>query len=75
MGYESLKQELLEWLIKLDNDETINYLKIVKDPNSKKYDWWDDLTSEQKNGIERGLRDINQNRTISHDQVKKRYGI
>jgi len=75
MGHESVKLELIEWLMKLEDDETINYLKIVKDSSDSDHDWWDDLTNEQKQGIERGLRDIDNGRTIPHDQVKKRYGL
>lgn len=75
MEHESVKLELIEWLMKLEDDETINYLKIVKDSSDSDHDWWDDLTNEQKQGIERGLRDIDNGRTIPHDQVKKRYGL
>lgn len=31
MGQEAIKLELIEWLTKLDDNETIAYLKIVKD--------------------------------------------
>ena len=75
MGHESVKLELIEWLMKLEDDATINYLKVVKDSSTSDHDWWDDLTNEQKQGIERGLRDIDNGRTISHDQVKKRHGL
>ncbi|GAH72074.1 unnamed protein product [marine sediment metagenome] len=75
MGHESVKLELIEWLMKLEDDETINYLKVVKDSSASDHDWWDDLTNEQKQGIERGLRDIDNGRTVPHDQVKKRYGL
>ena len=74
MGYESLKLELIEWLMKLGDDETINYLKIVKESSSSN-DWWDDLTEDQKAGIERGLRDVDSGNVIPHDQVKKQYGL
>ena len=30
MGYDALKLELIEWLMKLEDDVTIQYLKIVK---------------------------------------------
>ena len=47
MGHESIKLELIEWLSKLEDDETINYLKIVKESRSSD-DWWNDLTENQK---------------------------
>ncbi|MDZ7741014.1 MAG: hypothetical protein U5Q03_04510 [Bacteroidota bacterium] len=75
MGHEAIKLELIEWLTKLDDNETIEYLKIVKDSKSNDNDWWDDLSDIQKQGIERGLNDIKNGRTISHDEVKSRYGL
>lgn len=75
MGQEALKLELIEWLAKLADNETIEYLKIVKDSKSKSNDWWDDLTETQKLGIDRGLKDIEQGRTFSHAEIKSRYGL
>ena len=75
MGHEALKLELIEWLTHLDDDDTITYLKIVKDSSETGNDWWQELSSEQKRGIERGLRDIDEGRVTPHDQVKKEYGL
>jgi len=75
MGYEALKLELIEWLTKLEDSETIEYLKNVKDLKSSDHDWWEDLTQEQKKGIEKGLQDIDQGRTVPHEEVKKKYGL
>lgn len=75
MGHEAIKLELIEWLTKLDDDETIQYLKIVKDSKDKHSDWWNDLTEEQKSGIQRGLNDIDQGKVIPHDEVKRKYGL
>ncbi len=75
MGHEALKLELIEWLTHLDDDDTISYLKIVKDSSETGSDWWQELTIEQKQGIERGLRDIDAGRVTPHDQVKKKNGL
>jgi hypothetical protein len=75
MGHEALKLELIEWLTHLNDDDTITYLKIVKDSSEKGSDWWQDLTNEQKTGIERGLKDIDAGRVTPHDQVKDKYGL
>jgi len=74
MGLEAIKLELIEWLTKLEDADTIEYLKVVKDSKSET-DWWEDLTPEQKNGIERGLKDIDEGRVTSHEEVKKRFGL
>jgi hypothetical protein len=75
MGQETIKLELIEWLTKLKDLDTLNYLKIVKDSRSRKQDWWNDLTEQQKLGIQRGLKDIDEGRIVSHSDVKKKYGL
>ena len=75
MGHDAIKLELIEWLTKLEDDETINYLKIVKDSNVSHEDWWYELTEEQKAGIERGLKDIDAGRVTPHNTVKLKYGL
>jgi len=75
MGLEAIKLELIEWLTKLDDKETINYLKVVKDSSSEKKDWWHSLSEDQKYGIRKGLKDIEEGRVIDHDDVKKKYGL
>ena len=75
MGHDGLKLELIEWLTRLDDDETIQYLKIVKDSNSSNHSWWDDLSVSEKKGIERGLKDIDNKRVTPHDEVRTKYGL
>ncbi len=75
MGHDAIKLELIEWLTKLEDDETIEYLKIVKDSKQASNDWWDLLSDDQKQGIQRGLNDIDQGKVIPHNEVKKKYGL
>lgn len=75
MGHEAIKLELIEWLTKLDDDETIDYLKLVKDSNASHNDWWQDLSDEHKAGIERGLRDVDAEKVTPHSTVKLKYGL
>jgi hypothetical protein len=75
MGIKAIKLELIEWLSNLQDSETIEYLKFVKDSDSKENDWWHDLSDEVKAGIERGLADADAGRVVSHEEVKKKYGF
>ena len=74
MGLEAIKLELIEWLTKPKNEDTIQYLKVVKDANTDT-DWRHDLSPEQKAGIERGLKDIDEGKVTLHEEVKKRFGL
>ena len=75
MERDAIKLELIEWLSKLDDEETIQYLKILKDSQAKGQDWWNDLTENQKKHIEKGLSDIDAGRVRSHEDVKKKYEL
>ena len=75
MGYEGLKLELIGWLTKLEDDETIQYLKVVKDSKPDDHNWWGDLDASQKKGIEKGLKDIDKGSVIPHDEVRKKVGL
>lgn len=75
MGAEALKLELLDWLLHVDNNDMLYYLKEIKDQSTSQTDWWDELTDEQKAGIERGIKDIESGRVVSHEDIKKKYGL
>ena len=38
-----------------------------------KIDWWDEISSEEKNAIDNGLADIKAGRVKPHEDVKKIY--
>lgn len=73
MSIEALKLELIEWLSKLDDAAVINQLRVVKESSNS--DWWNVLSEEQKEGVMRGIRDIDEGRFTTHDEVKKKYGL
>jgi hypothetical protein len=75
MREEALKLELIEWLAKLNDSKTIEYLKHIKDNLAGDQDWWLSLPDEQKAGIERGLNDIENQRLYRGSDVRKKYGL
>lgn len=73
MKTDAVKLELIEWLSGLnDKDVLASMLHFKK--NVQKYDWADDLTSEQTKQIEEGLEDIRKGRTVPGKEVWKKYG-
>jgi len=75
MGHDAIKLELINWLTKLEDNETLDYLKVVKDSLDSESDWWNELSDEQKSGIERGLNDIDAGRIRSHSDIQTKYGL
>ena len=75
MKQETIKLELIEWLAKLNDSNTLQYLKKIKDAGTTDQDWWNDLSEPQKKGILRGLKDIDEGRTFAHEEVKAKYGL
>lgn len=72
MDIEAEKLELIKWLISLEDQAAIEKLRLLKETLSAP-DWWDSLTEEQKQALDRGLDDIQHGRTTPHLEVIKRY--
>jgi hypothetical protein len=75
MGHEAIKLELIEWLTKLNDNETLDFLKVVKKSREDNQDWWHELTNDQKESIERGLRDIDLGNVTPHSKIADKYGL
>jgi predicted transcriptional regulator len=67
------KLELIEWLIRLQDNSLIDYLNSLKESESTNSDWWDDLSIDQIESIKRGLKDIDEGRVHTHESVMKKY--
>ena len=71
MNIEKDKLEIIKWVTTLKDETSIERLKMLK--NSSKTDWWDQISDEEKNAIDKGLADVKANRVKSHKEVKKLY--
>jgi gas vesicle protein len=74
MTTHSKKEEIIKWIKELNDPELINYLKMIKDNSEDQEDWWDSLSQEVKEGIEKGMKDLKEGQVFSHEMVKKKYG-
>lgn len=72
MDIRTAKEELIDWIRNLDDETTIEKLKLVKDATAEN-GWWEELSEAEVASIERGLADEKAGRVIPHDEVKKRY--
>lgn len=78
MDIQLEKYKIIEWITSLKDKTMISRLKSLKE-ETKDEDWWDELSSAEKEGIQKGLQDIEDGNTISPEEVmnqlKKRVGL
>jgi len=69
MAKEALKCELIEWLVKLDDPETLDFLKIIKDSKSSERNWWNGVVDDRGDGfeVETAIADEALNKRIGSD--------
>ena len=79
MDIQIEKYKLMEWLINLKDESIISKLREIKNSRSASSDWADDISETEKLLIEAGLKDIEEGKTFTHEQVMKEineaYGI
>lgn len=78
MDVQLEKYKIIEWITSLKDVSVIKRLKSLKD-ESQDEDWWDTLSVAEKEGIQKGLQDIEDGNIIAHEEVvkklKKRVGL
>ena len=73
MNIQTEKLKLIEWLSKIEDLSIISKIRKIKDEYTGPDDWYNELSQEEKDSINRGLEDIDKGRIHSHESVKKIY--
>jgi len=73
MNIQLEKLGLIEWIARLNDSRMIEKLKNLKEEYADSKDWWDQLTKEEIDSINRGLKDIEEGRVHSHESARKAY--
>lgn len=71
MNIQLEKLELIKLLAETNDESIIASIKNIF--NSKKKDWWDDLTDEQKHEIEEGERQIERGEFVDFEEFIQKY--
>jgi hypothetical protein len=71
INIQNKKIELIQWLSTLNDESIIE--KIMKLRENEKADWWKEISKEEKQSIENGLKDATSGNMESHSNVKKLY--
>jgi hypothetical protein len=74
MNISAEKLDIIQRICEIQDNDLIDLIKNIIDiPHTSKSDWWNQITQEEKESINRGLNDLEQGKVYSHDQIRKKY--
>lgn len=73
MNIQAEKLKLIEWLAGLTDQTLIERIKLLRETQSTKTDWWEEISLAEKEAIDQGLEDARNGRLTPHEEVRKRY--
>jgi len=74
MNISTEKLDIIQRIIQIQDNDLIDLIKNIIDiPDSSETDWWNQITQEEKESINRGLNDLQKGKVYSHDQIRKKY--
>ena len=68
---ETKKLALIQWLTSLNDVSMIDKILELKNKESK--DWWNEISDEEKESIEKGLSDAESGKLTPHSEIIKKY--
>ena len=73
MDIQLEKLGLIEWITKISDTTILQKLVGIKEENSMTEDWSIDVSKNEIDSINRGLKDVEEGKVQSHESVKKIY--
>jgi len=74
MNLSAEKLSIIQRICELQDTDLIDVIKNIIDiPAKSKSDWWDTISDVEKQSIEKGLSQIDDEKTTSHHIVRKKY--
>ena len=71
LNLESKKLELIQWLATIEDLSVLN--KIFDLKKQENIDWWNMISNNEKQSIEKGLQDAEAGKLNAHAKAKKLY--
>ncbi len=69
MNIQAKKYKLIKWITNIQDSKLIDKLVKIADET----DWWDEISEPEKTSIEKGLKDLEEEKVIYHSEAKKIY--
>ena len=74
MNISTEKLDIIQRICEIQDNDLIDLIKNIVDiPKKSKSDWWNHISLEEKESINRGLQDLEQGKVYSHEQIRKKY--
>ncbi|MBG9374748.1 hypothetical protein I5907_00750 [Panacibacter sp. DH6] len=70
---KTLDKEIAEYLPRLNEKQKRTVLSVVKTFMKDQQDWWDEISEEQQNAIDKSLAEMKAGKLTPHDEVMKKY--
>lgn len=71
VSLENKKIELIQWLSTLEDKSLIDQLMKLREKEKK--EWWNEISTSEKESIEKGIQDADNGKLTSHSHVKELY--
>ena len=68
---EALREKLKKYVDQADKKALLVVEKILEKEQDE--DWWDELPKDVKQSVKKAIKEIDEGKGISHEQVKKMY--
>lgn len=72
MGTIEIKNRLHYLIDTIDDSERLKAIFTLLNVNDESTDWWDSLSTSDKESIDKGLKDIEEGKVHSHEDVMNR---
>ena len=71
LNMQNKKLELIQWLSTIEDSTIIEKIMDLRKKESK--DWWNSISSSEKEAIETGIKDANSSKLNPHSNARKIY--
>lgn len=69
----AIEREITNYLPQLNNEQKRAVLSVVKTFASEQKDWWDEISAEQQQAIDKSLAEVKAGKVTPHEEVMKKY--
>ncbi|HLR77301.1 MAG TPA: hypothetical protein VK106_06540 [Balneolaceae bacterium] len=68
-----VKEEIVEWITKPENEELLKALKLIKESQASG-DWFERLDEQSKQSIKKGLKEHQNDNTLTNEEFWLKHG-